>query len=280
MGCSTLRSSNFFLGSGSSMKKILIFTLALVLVLSSCSPASTVSSGADSESSKIESAPEPEDIYANKIAENRKKVYEMLENCDDILDTIPNPAKTDTIPTGEISVYTGEKLPDCVTDWAYNYFSYMVTGKVYEKFDRTSQEAQILRFLAAMVRVNDEIADDIGITAFLYRTKTYPQKLEDTFVMTFCCVPYKYDESTGEYKEIQNAGERIDVAFFLSREKENEEWAIENIRFLGGNYYDYANACKNKTWGRFPEVDRYDIVDYAICEYTEKLFNFDVRQGM
>lgn len=257
------------------MKKILIFVLTLVLALSSCSPANTASSGADSESSKIESTPEPEDVYANKIARNRKKVYEMLENCDDILDTIPNPAKNDTVPTGEISVYTGEKLPDCVTDWAYKYFSYMVTGNVYEDFDRSSNEAQVLRFLAAMVRVNDEIADDISIDAVLFRAKT---DSDNSFLIRFLCYPYKYDSSTNEYKEIQNAGERLDVSFFLC--KENNEWVIENITFIGGNYYDYANACKNKTWGRFPEVDRYDVVDYAICEYTEKLFNFGIREGM
>ena len=259
------------------MKRIFIILFALVLALSSCSPTDTTqnSGNASSESSQSESTTEQEDIYLKKIAKSRKRVYEMLENCDDILDTIPNPATVDTIPSGEISVYTGEELPDCIVDWAYKYFSYMVTGNVYENFDRTSREAQVLRFLAAMVRVKGEIADDISITAFLFRGKTDPDNL---FRITFYCTPHKYDESTGEYKEIQNAGERIEVIFFLF--KENNEWVIENITFLSGNYYDYANACKNKTWGRFPEVDRYDVVDYAICEYTEKLFNFGEPRGM
>lgn len=257
------------------MKRIFIIMLALVLALSSCSPTSTVQTGenASSESSQSESAAEWEDIYAKKIARNRKKVYEMLASCDDILDTIPNPAKVDTIPTNEIHVQDGEPLPDCVVDWANKYFSYMVTGNPY--FDGINYEGDFISFLAAMVRVKGEIADDISITAFLFRGKTDPDNL---FRITFYCTPHKYDESTGEYKEIQNAGERINVIFFLF--KENDEWVIENITFHGGNYYDYANACKNKTWGRFPEVDRYDVVDYAICEYTEKLFNFGEPQGM
>lgn len=257
------------------MKKSSAIILALVLALSSCSPASVEQNSGNTSSESSQSETEREDIYAKKIAKNRKKVYEMLASCDDILDTIPNPATIDTIPSGEISVYTGEELPDCIVDWAYKYFSYMVTGNVYENFDRTSREAQVLRFLATMVRVKGEIADDISITAFLFRGKTDPDNL---FRITFYCTPHKYDESTGEYKEIQNAGERINVIFFLF--KENDEWVIENITFHGGNYYDYANACKNKTWGRFPEVDRYDVVDYAICEYTEKLFNFGEPRGM
>ena len=259
------------------MKRIFIIMLALVLALSSCSPTSTVQTGenASSESSQSESAAEWEDIYAKKIAKSRKRVYEMLENCDDILDTIPNPAKVDTFPSGEIFVYTGEELPDCIVNWAYKYFSYMVTGNVYEDFDRTSDEAQVLRFLTAVRRVNNEIGDDIRITAFLFNGKTDPDKM---FRIIFYCTPYKYDESANEYKAIPNAGERIDASFFLF--KENDEWVIENITFHGGNYYDYANACKNKTWGRFPEVDRYDVVNYAICEYTEKLFNFGEPQGM
>lgn len=81
------------------MKRIFIILLALVLALSSCSPASVEqnSGNTSSESSQSESTTEQEDIYAKKIAKNRKKVYEMLASCDDILDTIPNPAKVDTI---------------------------------------------------------------------------------------------------------------------------------------------------------------------------------------
>ena len=201
------------------MKRLFIILLALVLALSSCSftNAAQGNENATSESSQSESTTEQEDIYLKKIAKSRKKVYEMLENCDDILDTIPNPAKVDTIPTGKISVYTGEELPDCIVDWAYKYFSYMVTGNVYENFDRTSREAQVLRFLAAMVRVKGEIADDISITAFLFRGKTDPDNL---FRITFYCTPHKYDESTDEYKEIQNAGERINVIFFLFKEND------------------------------------------------------------
>ena len=82
------------------MKRIFIILLALVLALSSCSPASTAqnSESTSSESSQSESTAEPEDIYLKKIAKSRKRVYEMLENCDDILDTIPNPATIDTNP--------------------------------------------------------------------------------------------------------------------------------------------------------------------------------------
>ena len=59
-----------------SMKRIFIILLALVLVLSSCSPASVEqnSGNASSESSQSESTAEPEDIYLKKIAKSRKKV--------------------------------------------------------------------------------------------------------------------------------------------------------------------------------------------------------------
>ena len=252
------------------MKKILIFALALVLALSSCSPASTASSGADSESSKIESTPEPEDIYANKIARNRKKVYEMLENCDDILDTIPNPAKVDTIPTNEIHVQDGEPLPDCVVDWANKYFSYMVTGNPY--FDGINYEGDFISFLAAMRRINDEIADKIEIQAAYSITYSDDVDLLMGLDVAFDCTPYKYNEDTAEYEIIPNSYETIAVNFFLY--KEDGEWVIENEKILYGNYYNYAVGCKNKTWGRFPEVDRYDVFDYTICEYAERLYNF------
>ncbi len=35
----------------------------------------------------------------------------------------------------------------------------------------------------------------------------------------------------------------------------------------------------NKTWGRFPELDISEVVDYSICEYTEKIYNFGVLPG-
>ena len=254
------------------MKESFILALALVLALSSCSPTSTVQTGenASSESSQSESAAEWEDIYAKKIAQNRKKVYEMLENCDDILDTIPNPAKVDTIPTSKMSVPDGETLPDCVADWAYRYFSYMVTGNVY--FDRTSQEAQVLRFLAAMRRVDDEIADIIEISAYPTVTEINTDETVMFLNVLFICTPYRYNVDTGEYDHISITNENITV--FFSLYKENGEWVTDTNEILYGNYYGYANACKNKTWGRFPEVDRYDVVDYTICEYSEKLYNF------
>lgn len=255
------------------MKRIFIIMLALVLALSSCSPTSTVQTGenASSESSQSESAAEWEDIYAKKIARNRKKVYEMLASCDDILDTIPNPAKVDTIPTNEIHVQDGEPLPDCVADWANKYFSYMVTGKPY--FDGINYEGDFISFLAAMRRINDEIADKIEISAD-YSMKYL--EVKDNSVMTldvyFRCTPYKYSEEIKDYDIIPNSYETITVNFFLY--KEDGEWVIENEKILYGNYYNYAVGCKNKTWGRFPEVDRYDVFDYTICEYAERLYNF------
>ncbi len=255
------------------MKRIFIIMLALVLALSSCSPTSTVQTGenASSESSQSESAAEWEDIYAKKIARNRKKVYEMLASCDDILDTIPNPAKVDTIPTNEIHVQDGEPLPDCVADWANKYFSYMVTGKPY--FDGINYEGDFISFLAAMRRINDEIADKIEISAD-YSMKYL--EVKDNSVMTldvyFRCTPYKYSEEIEDYDIIPNSYETIAVSFFLY--KEDGEWVIENEKILYGNYYNYAVGCKNKTWGRFPEVDRYDVFDYTICEYAERLYNF------
>lgn len=257
------------------MKKSSAIILALVLVLSSCSPASTVSSGVDFKSSESESVPEYEDIYAKKIAKNRKKVYETLENCDNILDIIPNPATVDTIPVGDISVYTGEELPDCIVNWAYKYFSYMVTGNVYEDFDRTSQEAQVLRFLAAKRRVDGTIADTIEISANkLEISGVSAGELSMYLSALFYCTPYKYNESIEEYETIPNTEEKIYVFFSLF--KEDGEWAIEYTKLICGDCYDYANACKNKTQGRFPEVDKYDIVDYTICEYAEKLYDFGV----
>ncbi len=255
------------------MKRIFIILLALVLALSSCSPASTAqnSGNTSSESSQSESTAEREDIYAKKIARNRKKVYEMLASCDDILDTIPNPAKVDTIPTNEIHVQDGEPLPDCVSDWANKYFSYMVTGKPY--FDGLNYEGDFISFLAAMRRINDEIADKIEISAD-YSMKYL--EVEDNSVMTldvyFRCTPYKYSEEIKDYDIIPNSYETIAVNFFLY--KEDSEWVIENEKILYGNYYNYAVGCKNKTWGRFPEVDRYDVFDYTICEYAERLYYF------
>lgn len=255
------------------MRKLSAIILALVLVLSSCSPASTAqnSESTSSESSQSESTAEPEDIYLKKIAKSRKRVYEMLENCDDILDTIPNPAKVDTIPTNEIHVQDGEPLPDCVADWANKYFSYMVTGKPY--FDGINYEGDFISFLAAMRRINDEIADKIEISAD-YSMKYL--EVKDNSVMTldvyFRCTPYKYSEEIEDYDIIPNSYETIAVSFFLY--KEDGEWVIENEKILYGNYYNYAVGCKNKTWGRFPEVDRYDVFDYTICEYAERLYNF------
>lgn len=255
------------------MKRIFIIMLALVLALSSCSPTSTVQTGenASSESSQSESAAEWEDIYAKKIARNRKKVYEMLASCDDILDTIPNPAKVDTIPTNEIHVQDGEPLPDCVVDWANKYFSYMVTGNPY--FDGINYEEDFISFLAAMRRINDEIADKIKISAdssIRYLDDEYNSVM--TLDVYFRCTPYKYSEEIKDYDIIPNSYETITVNFFLY--KEDGEWVIENEKILYGNYYNYAVGCKNKTWGRFPEVDRYDVFDYTICEYAERLYNF------
>lgn len=253
------------------MKRIFVILLALVLALSSCSPAN-VEQNSESTSSEIsQSETEREDIYAKKIAKNRKKVYEMLASCDDILDTIPNPAKVDTIPTNEIHVQDGEPLPDCVADWANKYFSYMVTGKPY--FDGINYEGDFISFLAAMRRINDEIADKIEISAD-YSMKYL--EVKDNSVMTldvyFRCTPYKYSEEIKDYDIIPNSYETIAVSFFLY--KEDGEWVIENEKILYGNYYNYAVGCKNKTWGRFPEVDRYDVFDYTICEYAERLYNF------
>ena len=84
--------------------------------------------------------------------------------------------------------------------------------------------------------------------------------------------PYKYSEEIEDYDIIPNSYETIAVSFFLY--KEDGEWVIENEKILYGNYYNYAVGCKNKTWGRFPEVDRYDVFDYTICEYAERLYNF------
>ena len=259
------------------MKRIFIILLALVLALSSCSPADTMqnSKNTSSESSQSESTAEREDIYAKKIARNRKKVYEMLASCDDILDTIPNPAKVDTIPTNEIYDQNGEPLPDCVADWANKYFSYMVTGKPY--FDGINYEGDFISFLAAMRRINDEIADKIKISAdssikdLQYLDESYSIMTLDVY---FRCTPYKYSEEIKDYDIIPNSYETITVNFYLC--KEDGEWVIENEKILYGNYYNYAVECKNKTWGRFPEVDRYDVLDYTICEYAERLYNFGV----
>lgn len=254
------------------MKKSSAIILALVLVLSSCSPASVEqnSGNTSSESSQSESTTEQEDIYAKKIAKNRKKVYEMLASCDDILDTIPNPAKVDTIPTNEIHVQDGEPLPDCVVDWANKYFSYMVTGNPY--FDGINYEGDFISFLAAMRRINDEIADKIKIQAAYSIVYSDDVDLLMELDVAFDCTPYKYNEDTAEYEIIPNSYETITVNFFLS--KEDGKWVRENEKILYGNYYNYAVGCKNKTWGRFPEVDRYDVFDYTICEYAERLYNF------
>ena len=185
------------------MKKIFTIILALVLALSSCSPASTAQNSGNASSESSQSETEREDIYLKKIAKSRKKVYEMLENCDDILDTIPNPAKVDTIPTNEIHVQDGEPLPDCVADWANKYFSYMVTGKPY--FDGINYEGDFISFLAAMRRINDEIADKIEISAD-YSMKYL--EVKDNSVMTldvyFRCTPYKYSEEIEDYDIIPN----------------------------------------------------------------------------
>ena len=93
-----------------------------------------------------------------------------------------------------------------------------------------------------------------------------------TLDVYFRCTPYKYSEEIKDYDIIPNSYETIAVNFFLY--KEEGEWVIENEKILYGNYYNYAVGCKNKTWGRFPEVDRYDVFDYTICEYAERLYNF------
>ena len=93
-----------------------------------------------------------------------------------------------------------------------------------------------------------------------------------TLDVYFRCTPYKYSEEIEDYDIIPNSYETIAVSFFLY--KEDGEWVIENEKILYGNYYNYAVGCKNKTWGRFPEVDRYDVFDYTICEYAERLYNF------
>lgn len=254
------------------MRKLSAILLALVLALSSCSPADATQNSGNASSESSQSETEQEDIYAKKIAKNRKKVYEMLASCDDTLDTIPNPAKVDTIPTNEINVQNGEPLPDCVSDWANKYFSYMVTGKPY--FDGLNYEGDFISFLAAMRRINDEIADKIEISA------DYSIKYSDDFdwlmslEVSFRCTPYKYSEEIEDYDIIPNSYETITVYFSLCNE--DGEWVLDNEKILYGNYYNYAVECKNKTWGRFPEVDRYDVFDYTICEYAERLYDFGV----
>lgn len=123
-----------------------------------------------------------------------------------------------------------------------------------------------------MRRVDDEIADIIEISAYPTVTEINTDETVMFLNVLFICTPYRYNVDTGEYDHISITNENITVSFSLY--KDNGEWVTDTNEILYGNYYGYANACKNKTWGRFPEVDRYDVVDYTICEYSEKLYNF------
>ena len=61
--------------------------------------------------------------------------------------------------------------------------------------------------------------------------------------------------------------------------KINGEWVMEDDKLICGNLTDYAKKCMNRTWGRFPELEENEVVDFAICEYTEKLYDFGIIPG-
>lgn len=259
------------------MKKIFALILAFMFVLSSCAPSGTPSKTsnpkkASSEGLQHENKPDSENIYTNKISENRKAVYDMLKNCDDILDTVPNPSENMAVAAGSVYVPGGEALPACIIDWAYGYFNYIVTLNVPKQFDKVSEEGRLLRFLSALRRIDGKTADRIEISAQIFAEDKGSDNTVMTLTVLLNCNPLKYNKDTDKYFVIPNSSESICVTFNL--EKKNGKWVIESNEILYGSLIDYAKTCINKTQGRFPEIDKYKIVDFAICEYSERLYDF------
>lgn len=261
------------------MKKILLVLLAFILSLSGCEK-TFLDNKQDicckneqiSTNNSIVETEDFEDPVSKEITEKRKKVYSELENTLDILTSIPNPSQN-----GPVEITEFKDLPQSVNTWATKYFNYHVTFEIPEWYDPNSEMGRILRFLVAMKRTSSEPADVIEITTdsiVAYRNDN------DTIMhldVTFYCYPKKYDENTKEYIIIKNSSEKIRMLFMFN--KINGEWVMEDDKLICGNLTDYAKKCMNRTWGRFPELDENEVVDFAICEYTEKLYDFGIIPG-
>lgn len=261
------------------MRRTIIILLVFIIIFpfSACAEGlSEKSSLEETESSYSGSeesgkSEEPVDKWAERIANSRKKVYEMLEENPDALKAVPNKSTNEPVPTQSI-----DDLPECISEWAYNYFNYRVTFEVSDYFEYDGEIGCLLRFLTAIQRIKSEPADTFELVVSSSDV-SYPTAGKDWMLasVNFTCNFKKYDNEKDKYIIMDN--ERLKVSFVLL--KENGEWSFEDFSIIDGNMVDYAEACMYKTMGRFPEVSKHEIVDYTICEYVERLYDFGIIPG-
>ncbi len=251
------------------MKKLLALMLVLILAFSSCTVPQNAETPEENPPKESIALPEEEsDEYAEKIARTRKKVYKILEENPDILAYVPNPSTNEAVPYAPI-----EGLPACVSEWFYDYFNYRVTLELPDSFKDCGYEDEI-SFLVAARRKKKDFAQsfefaEIRITTFDLNADNNVWMLE----VYLSCVPKKIDPETGELKGYGPETLRV----FFSLYKVNGEWEIENDIIRGGEAFEYARDCINKTNGRFPEMDgysEYKAYEAAIVEYNENFYDF------
>ena len=245
------------------MKKIiLVFIIVFTILLSSCALSSSIKDQTKSF--------EQTDYIGIKILENRKTVYELMEENPDALTTVPKPATHDPVPVESI-----EGLPDCIIEWAYNYFNCRVTYEIPDYFGYNEEIGTVLRLITAIRRVENKPVDTFELVVPYIESNIINSENHVSVSLVFSCSYKIYDEKIQGYIITDN--DRLKVTFYLIKEK--DEWIIEDIKNISSEYYNYAVNCMYKTMGRFPEIDaysKYNIVDFTIYEYTKNLFDFGV----
>lgn len=245
------------------MKRIIfVFMMVFTILLSGCALSSP-------KEEPIKSF-ELTDWTGEKILENRKTVYKLMEENPDALTTIPKPAIHEPIPMESI-----EGFPDCVIEWAYNYFNYRVTYEISDYFGYNDEIGKVLRLLTAIRRVENTPIDTFELVVPYVEFSTVNSENLMSVSIVFSCSYKVYDEEKQNYTVTDN--ERLKATFHLIKEK--GEWIIEDTKNISGEYYDYAIMCMYKTMGHFPEIDahnEYNIVDFTIYEYAQHLFDFGV----
>lgn len=248
------------------MKRLFIILALFAFLLSSCK--TNAFEGKKQE--ELEYIPtkteeSTEDKWGERISKNRKKVFEMIEENPDALSYVPKPAEREPVQMEPI-----DDIPNCVVEWAYHYFNHRVTYEFPEYFSGYGEIERVLRVLTGIRRVENEPVDTLTITAHLNQFNINDSDMRTSLSVTFMCHYEVYNEEKQKYV----ATETDNIRVFFSLISEGEEWIIEDVDIDGGEYYDYAVICMYKTMGRFPDISEYEIADYTIYEYAEKLYSF------
>lgn len=251
------------------MKKIILFIFAILMIVAAFSACNNVESLTEEGNNlpvEIDTPKEEkQDPMSEKITDTRKKVYEVLNANNDILETIENPSDYEAIPYEKI-----EGLPDSAGRFVYDYFNYRVT---LEEPEGWSYIYPHMRFLIAARRLSNDVAE--GFTVEPVSIVTLQKNANNDFLVceaTLVCHVKRPDSAEG--KPDNTNTESIKILFTMV--KENDEWTLDGTEFVGGEPYEYAKSCIDKTNG-FPELDansEYSACDAAIVEYSEKLYDF------